>query len=462
MDQSRAGSSRAEMADLRRPGLLSPSIRAERWRRMSILRGVGRTVTGLALVGSVLTGGPGDGRGFLEAATPAAPAQAGGPTILAAARSTQPAVAVAPSSYTPGHLSLKLVRIAGGFTQPLFLTNARDGSFRQFVVEQGGRIKIIDDGVTLATPFLDIHTRVTCCGERGLLGLAFHPSYKTNGKFYVNYTDLNGNTVVAEYLRSSTNSNRANTIGRVLLRVTQPYANHNGGMLAFGPDGYLYIGLGDGGSSGDPGNRAQSLGTLLGKILRIDVNRRTGTLQYGIPATNPFVGRTGDDRIWSYGLRNPWRFSFDKSTGDLWIGDVGQNRYEEVDRATRASGGGRGRNYGWRVMEGRACYSPPTGCNTSGKTMPLAVYSHTYGCSVTGGYVYRGSQYPAMQGAYLFADYCSGRIWAVVAGGASSQTPRLLLDTSHSISSFGETEGRNLVITDLASGEIFKLTGSYR
>jgi glucose/arabinose dehydrogenase len=278
----------------------------------------------------------------------------------------------------------------------------------------------------------------------------------------VNYTDLNGNTVVAEYLRNSTNSNRANTIGRVLLRVTQPYANHNGGMLAFGPDGYLYIGLGDGGSSGDPGNRAQSLGTLLGKILRIDVNRRTGTLQYGIPATNPFVGRTGDDRIWSYGLRNPWRFSFDRRTGDLWIGDVGQNRYEEVDRATRASGGGRGRNYGWRVMEGRACYSPPTGCNTSGKTMPLAVYSHTYGCSVTGGYVYRGSQYPAMQGAYLFADYCSGRIWAVVAGGASSQTPRLLLDTSHSISSFGETEGRNLVITDLASGEIFKLTGSYR
>jgi glucose/arabinose dehydrogenase len=410
----------------------------------------------------MLAAGPGDGRGFREAATPAAPAQAGGPTILAAARSTKPAVAVAPSSYTPGHLSLRLVRIASGFTQPLFLTNARDGSFRQFVVEQGGRIKIIDDGVTLATPFLDIHTRVTCCGERGLLGLAFHPSYKTNGKFYVNYTDLNGNTVVAEYLRSSTNSNRANTIGRVLLRVTQPYANHNGGMLAFGPDGYLYIGLGDGGSSGDPGNRAQSLGTLLGKILRIDVNRRTGTLQYGIPATNPFVGRTGDDRIWSYGLRNPWRFSFDRSTGDLWIGDVGQNRYEEVDRATRASGGGRGRNYGWRVMEGRACYSPPTGCNTSGKTMPLAVYSHTYGCSVTGGYVYRGSQYPAMQGAYLFADYCSGRIWAVVAGGASSQTPRLLLDTSHSISSFGETEGRNLVITDLASGEIFKLTGSYR
>ncbi|TMD26806.1 MAG: PQQ-dependent sugar dehydrogenase, partial [Chloroflexi bacterium] len=279
---------------------------------------------------------------------------------------------------------------------------------------------------------------------------------------FVNYTDVNGNTVVAEFRRTTSFPDRASTTGRILLRVTQPYANHNGGMLAFGPDGYLYIGLGDGGSAGDPGNRAQNINSLLGKILRIDVNHRTGTLQYAIPRTNPFVGRSGDDRIWAYGLRNPWRFSFDRTSGDLWIGDVGQSRYEEIDRSTHASGGGRGRNYGWRVLEGRACYNPPSGCSTAGKTMPLAVYSHTVGCSVTGGYVYRGGQYPAMVGAYIFGDYCSGRIWAVVAGGASTQAPRQLLDTSHSISSFGESEGHSLLMTDLASGEVLKLGGTYR
>jgi glucose/arabinose dehydrogenase len=369
---------------------------------------------------------------------------------------------VAPTSYTPGHLALTLTRAAGGFTQPLYVTNARDGTHRLFVVEQTGRIKILAGSTVLATPFLDLHTRVSCCGERGLLGLAFHPSYRTNGRFFVNYTDLNGNTVVAEYHRSTTSANRASTTGRVLLRVTQPYANHNGGMLAFGRDGYLYIGLGDGGSAGDPGNRAQNLGSLLGKILRIDVNHRTGTLQYAIPSTNPFVGRTGDDRIWSYGLRNPWRFSFDRKTGDLWIGDVGQARYEEIDRALASAGGGRGRNYGWRVMEGRACYSPATGCNTSGKMLPMAVYSHTDGCSVTGGYSYRGSQYPAMYGAYLFGDYCSGNIWALVAGGSNAQTPSLVLASGHSISSFGESESGAIYLTDLSSGEVFRLAGAYR
>ncbi len=428
---------------------------------------IGRILAGIAVVGSAVAGGSPVGAGGQPStaapASDAGPSMAeAGPFVPAAARSAPSQLTAAPASYTPGHLRLTLTRAAGGFSRPLFVTNARDKTGRLFVVEQGGRIKVIKAGAILALPFLDIHSLVSCCGERGLLGLAFHPSYATTGKLYINYTDVNGNTVVAEYRRNSTNPDRANSTGRVLLRVTQPYANHNGGMLAFGPDGYLYIGLGDGGSAGDPGNRAQSLGSLLGKILRIDVNHRTGTLQYGIPSTNPFVGRTGDDRIWSYGLRNPWRFSFDRTTGDLWIGDVGQNRYEEIDRSTRASGGGRGRNFGWRVMEGRACYSPPTGCNTSGKTMPLAVYSHTYGCSVTGGYVYRGSQYPAMTGAYLFADYCSGRIWAVVAGGPATQTPRLLLDSSHSISSFGESEGRSLYVTDLASGEIFKLNGAYR
>ena len=369
---------------------------------------------------------------------------------------------VAPTSYTPGHLALSVSVLASGFNQPLFVTNAHDKSNRLFVVEQGGLIKIIKNGAVLPTPFLDIHTRVSCCGERGLLGLAFHPSYATNGRFFVNYTDVNGNTVVAEFRRTTSFPDRASTTGRILLRVTQPYANHNGGMLAFGPDGYLYIGLGDGGSAGDPGNRAQNINSLLGKILRIDVNHRTGTLQYAIPRTNPFVGRSGDDRIWAYGLRNPWRFSFDRTSGDLWIGDVGQSRYEEIDRSTHASGGGRGRNYGWRVLEGRACYNPPSGCSTAGKTMPLAVYSHSVGCSVTGGYVFRGGQYPAIVGPYIFGDYCSGWIWAVVAGGASTQAPRQLLDTSHSISSFGESEGHSLLMTDLASGEVLKLGGTYR
>ena len=369
------------------------------------------------------------------------------------------APARAATTFDPAHTRLTLTRLVGGLSSPVGITNARDGTHRLFVVEQGGRIRIIKASTLFAAPFLDIHTRVTCCGERGLLGLAFHPSYKSNGKFYVDYTDVNGNTVVAEYHRSSTNANRASTSERILLRVTQPYANHNGGQLAFGPDGFLYIALGDGGSAGDPGNRAQSLNTLLGKILRIDVNHRTGSLQYAIPSSNPFVGRTGLDQIWSYGLRNPWRFSFDRKTGDLWIGDVGQDNWEEIDRAPKSAGAGRGRNYGWRVMEGRACYNPPSGCNTSGKMLPMAVYSHSFGCSVTGGYVYRGNDYPMLVGGYFFGDYCSGRIWALVAGGPNTQTAVQMIDTPYNISSFGEGETGELYAVDLAGGAIYRIRG---
>ncbi len=230
-----------------------------------------------------------------------------------------------PVTYQAGHLAIGLTAVGGSFSSPILVTNAHDGSGRLFVVEQGGRIRIITkSGTKLATPFLDIHSLVSCCSERGLLGLAFHPSYKSNGKFYVDYTDTSGNTVVAEYHRSSTNV--ASTSARILLRVTQPYANHNGGMLAFGPDGDLYIALGDGGSAGDPQNHAQDKNSLLGKLLRINVNTRTGSLPYGVPSSNPFVGKAGSDLVWSYGLRNPWRFSFDRKTGDLWIGDVGQGQ----------------------------------------------------------------------------------------------------------------------------------------
>jgi glucose/arabinose dehydrogenase len=370
--------------------------------------------------------------------------------------------AAAPASYRTGHLRLRLTKFSSGFHSPLFLTSGNDGSKRLFVVEQAGQIKTINNGVRLRTPFLDIRGRVGCCGERGLLGLAFHPSYRTNGLFYVDYTDKNGNTVIAEYHRSSSSPSRASTAERVLLRINQPFPNHNGGMLAFGPDGFLYIGMGDGGGRGDPGNNAQNSSSRLGKILRIDVNGRTGGLPYGIPGSNPLVGQPGDDLIWSLGLRNPWRFSFDRSTGDLWIGDVGEERHEEIDRATRASGGGRGRNFGWRIMEGRACYLPSSGCNTSGMTSPLTTYPHSLGCSVTGGYVYRGTQYPAMAGAYLFADFCTGRIWAVVARGSSSQTRSLLLNTSHRISSFGQGPRGGLYLTDLSSGDVFKLSGTSR
>jgi glucose/arabinose dehydrogenase len=365
-----------------------------------------------------------------------------------------------PAAYAVGHLAISFARAPGSFSSPVLVTNAHDGTGRLFVVEQGGRIKIISGTTAFATPFLDIHTRVSCCDERGLLGLAFDPAYKTNGRFYVDYTDKSGNTVIALYHVTASNKNRASTTESIVLHIAQPYANHNGGMLAFGKDGYLYIAMGDGGSAGDPGHRAQNKNSLLGKILRIDVNHHTGSLHYAIPLTNPFVGHTGDDRIWSYGLRNPWRFSFDRSTGDLWIGDVGQSRYEEIDRATAASGAGRGRNYGWRTLEGRSCYSPSSGCSTSGKTSPIAVYSHSLGCAVLGGYVYRGTRFTAMTGAYLFGDFCSGRIWALRANGASSQTPSQLADTSFAISSFGEAEDGTLYLTDLASGGVFRIAGT--
>jgi glucose/arabinose dehydrogenase len=418
-----------------------------------------RLVLGTAFVASSLTGGlalatPGSGsRGAVGATTTN--------SSLAAVVVPLPPTPPTTDSFVASRVRLSLVRVAQGLQSPLFVTHA-PGSSRLFIVEKGGRIRILSSGTLLSTPFLDIHTRVSGGGEQGLLGLAFHPSYATNRKFYVDYTDVNGNTVIAEHTASSTNRNRANTTGRVLLRITQPYANHNGGMLAFGRDGYLYIGMGDGGSAGDPGNRAQSKTTLLGKLLRIDVNHRRGSLPYAVPSTNPYVGRFGLDQIWSRGLRNPWRFSFDRLTGDLWIGDVGQDRYEEIDRARRASGGGRGVNFGWRVLEGRACYNPSSGCSTTGKQMPIAVYSHTLGCSVTGGYVYRGTRYPVLVGGYLFADYCSGRIWSLVANGASSQTPQLLLASGHAISSFGEGSDGTLYVTDLASGYIFRIVASAR
>ena len=355
------------------------------------------------------------------------------PNVVAAAPLRVPGVG--PSAVVaaaPTSAKIKLSLRASGLTKPVLAVSARDGTGRIFIVEQTGRIKIYRNGTILATPFLSIPSLVSTVGEQGLLGLAFHPSFSSNRKLYVNYTDVNGDTVIREYKASSAGSNVvATSTARTILKVDQPYANHNGGMLAFGKDGYLYIGMGDGGSGGDPGNRAQNINSLLGKILRIDVNHTTSTTNYVSPSSNPYVGRDGLNAIWQIGLRNPWRFSFDRVTGSLWIGDVGQNNWEEIDRGIRISTGpGRGVNWGWRVLEGTHCYNPSSGCSTSGRTKPLTEYSHDGGrCSVTGGFVYRGTQVPALVGGYVFADYCSGEIFVIDSTAPPGTRPTLLLDT---------------------------------
>jgi glucose/arabinose dehydrogenase len=337
---------------------------------------------------------------------------------------------------------------------PLLVTHAGDGSGRLFVVEQGGTIRIVRDGRVATQPFLDVSSLTEGEGERGLLGLAFHPRYERNGRLFVNYTDNAGDTVVAEYQRSQDENRAEPDSAQTLLHIDQPFANHNGGNLVFGPDGYLYVGMGDGGSAGDPMGNGQRLDTLLGKLLRIDVDSVSGD-GYAVPADNPFVDR--DDarpEIWAYGLRNPWRFTFDEQTGTLWIADVGQTELEEIDRTSAARPG---LNYGWNVMEGTRCYEPES-CDKSGFVAPVAVYSHEDGCSVTGGHVYRGSDFPSLRGGYFFADYCSGKIWALDAEGEGSQEPVELMDTDRLISSFGVDEDGELYLTDHDSGEVLQVT----
>jgi glucose/arabinose dehydrogenase len=364
-------------------------------------------------------------------------------------------VAAAPSAAT-----VKLTLISGSLDQPLFVTGAKDGRGRLFIVDKVGRIRIVKGGALLPTPFLDLSVHVSTGSEQGLLGLAFHPAFKTNRKLYVNYTDRDGATVVREFKASATNPDVVDkTTGRTIIRIPQPYANHNGGMIAFGKDGYLYIGMGDGGSAGDPGNRAQSTDSLLGKMLRINVNSSSAGRNYAIPSSNPYVGRAGRDEIWQRGLRNPWRFSFDRSTGDLWIGDVGQNRYEEVDHAIRTSTGpGKGVNWGWRAMEGFHCYKPATGCS-SGKRLPLLEYAHASGrCSVTGGYVYRGSAITALKGWYVYGDYCSGEVWTVSSTATSRPRPVVLLGAGSGrlVSGFGEDDAGELYVCDL-NGKVYRV-----
>lgn len=339
--------------------------------------------------------------------------------------------------------------------QPLWLTYAPGDASRMFILEQTGRVRVLQEGKLLQEPFLEISNLISCCGERGLLGMAFHPNYRQNGLFFINYTRRgDGATVIARY-KVSDNPNRADPkSAQILLTIEQPYANHNGGMLAFGPDGYLYIGMGDGGSAGDPQNNAQNLGSLLGKILRIDVNKSEGNRAYGIPQDNPFLNRPGArPEIWAYGLRNPWRFSFDRETGDLWIGDVGQGRIEEVDFQPASSKGGE--NYGWRLKEGSQCYNPSSGCEREGLVDPVLEYDHSQGNSITGGYRYRGSAMPALKGAYIYGDFGSGRIWA-----AREQngrwTAQVVANTGYNISSFGEDPNGELYVVDYR-GTIYRM-----
>ncbi len=340
-----------------------------------------------------------------------------------------------------------------GLDKPVAMTHAGDS--RVFVVEQHtGKIKVFDEGGTELGTYLNMSGKISTGNEQGLLGLAFHPNYKSNGYFYINYTTTSGSSRVCRFQVSGADSNMANAATETLIiQVSQPYANHNGGSVVFGPDGYMYIGFGDGGSSGDPNGNAQNGNSLLGKMLRIDID---GGFPYAIPADNPFVSDANvKDEIWALGLRNPWKYSFDKETGDLWIGDVGQNAYEEIDLQLASSAGGE--NYGWRCYEGNNEYNT-TGCDAQG-SYDSAVYEigHASGaCSVTGGYVYRGGQYTDIEGHYFFSDYCTGEVWSLLSDGAGEFELNTHADFGGNVVSFGEDMSGQLYGLTI-SGEIKKI-----
>lgn len=351
----------------------------------------------------------------------------------------------APSGETP--LQIDLEPVAEGFDKPVFVANAGDGSARLFVVEQAGTIRTTDGQL-----FLDIRARVNDSGnEQGLLGLAFAPNFRDTGVFYVNYTATNGDSVTARFKLAADKQTGDSASEEILIRIEDPAANHNGGMIAFGPDGYLYIGLGDGGAADDRFQNGQNRNTLWGKLLRIDVSGASG---YTIPADNPFDTDEARPEIWAYGLRNPWRFSFDRASGDLYLADVGQARVEWIEYQPKTSGGGQ--NYGWPILEGSTCLRGSE-CDKTGLTLPVAEYGHDDGCAIVGGYVYRGARYPALVGFYLFADYCSGKIWTMQRDGAAWTTTERL-DKQMLISSFGEDEAGEIYVAAHNEGKIYRLT----
>ncbi|MDA2930534.1 PQQ-dependent sugar dehydrogenase [Acidobacteria bacterium AH-259-O06] len=348
--------------------------------------------------------------------------------------------------------AIKLRPVVSGLDRPVYVTHSGDGSGRLFIVEQAGLIFVYQAGRLFPDPFLDIRAKVNWGGEKGLLGLAFHPNFESNHRFFINYTRLDGQqlkTVVAEYRASASDPNLADPTERVLLELDQPFANHNGGHLDFGPDGYLYISTGDGGSAADPFDNAQNRASLLGKILRIDIDSES---PYAIPADNPFVGQPDvREEIWAYGLRNPWRFSFDPPTGRIFAGDVGQNSWEEVDIVLR------GGNYGWNIQEGAHCFPPSVrSCSTAGLIQPIAEYSRAEGISVIAGYVYRGSQPTDFRAAYIFGDFGSGRMWALQETASGGWIRTELLETGFPISSFGVDDRDEIYVVDYG-GAVFQI-----
>jgi glucose/arabinose dehydrogenase len=353
-----------------------------------------------------------------------------------------------------GPVPVALTAVASGLSFPLYLT-APAGDPRLFVVEKGGAVRIVQDGALLPTPFLDLSAKVSTGGEQGLLGLAFDPQYGSNGRFVVHYTDVAGDTQVS-WFRVSQDPNVADAASELsILTADQPFSNHNGGQVLFGPDDYLYVMLGDGGSAGDPGNRAQSLGDLLGSILRIQPLESGG---YSVPADNPFTGMPdAHPEIWSYGLRNPWRVDFDPVTGDLYIADVGQGSWEEVDVSPVAGGAGRGVNFGWRIMEGPDCFEASS-CDQAELELPVVWYGHDRGCSISGGFVYRGTAIPALQGHYFYADYCTGfvRSFRLENGAAVDQHSWPSLEPGVGIPSFGRDAAGELYILGI-NGVVYRI-----
>jgi glucose/arabinose dehydrogenase len=425
-----------------------PAFRALH-RRSAAARLTVRLAGGLAAILMVVaacttpSGSPSSGGSATPVATsPGAARPSPSPTLRG---STNPPLPSGPDA-------LALEPLAEGLDTPVGITYAPDGSGRLYVLERAGRVRVIEANGTLRPePFVDLSARILSGGERGLLGIAFHPDYADNGRLFVHYSRAgDGGTVVSE-LRAAADRRSADPESeQVLLQVTQPFANHNGGQLAFGPDGYLYVGLGDGGSGGDPFGNAQNTDVLLGKVLRLDVDRPpTGGRGYAIPQDNPFAPGgirpdAGRPEIWAYGLRNPWRFSFDPEGGDLYIGDVGQGRWEEVDRQPGDSRGGE--NYGWAEMEGRHCYADD--CDQAPYVKPIAEYSHDLGCSITGGYVYRGERQPELVGAYVFGDYCSGLVFTLQVD-EGTVTPKVVLESGLSITAFGTDEDGEIYVASI-------------
>ena len=398
----------------------------------------------------------------------ATPSTSSGPTAQVSATDRTPIptpiptatpVPASPTPSPPPNL-VKATAVVSGLADPVDVTSAGDNSGRMFVVEQAGRIRIVKDGQLVDRPFIDISDRIACCDEQGLLGLAFHPDYPTDPRFFVDYTDLKGDTVVASLRVGQSDGNVADPASEtVILRVDQPFPNHNGGAVAFGPDGKLYISFGDGGDGGDPLRNGQRVDTLLAKILRIDIDvKATAKSPYTVPKDNPFVSDPkARPEIWLTGLRNPWRIRFDTTTGNLWIGDVGQEWYEEVDVAPRGIGG---LNFGWNRMEGFHCFEPYAGCDQKGMTLQVAEYQHPKGCAIIGGVVVHDAAHKALDGRYLFGDACTDTLWTILATGDGQRTPEVVASTGRTLSSINTAEDGTIYATSLDQGELLTLSAA--